>query len=144
MEAKKNLPPGIYVNHEYPSHIKRVRDKLHPILQLAKNLPHYREKSKLEEDCLVINGISYTINDLTKLPLDLMVYKVVEKSNEEMIVFQGELSPWSTFHNTPFVINGQQFKTSENWIQYQKSPLFNDTITTDHILNSETPYEAKK
>ena len=93
MGAKKNLPLGIYVIHEYPSHIKCARDKLHPILWLAKKLQHYREKSKLEEDHLVINGISYTINDLTKLPPDLAVYKAVEKTNEEMIVFQGELSP---------------------------------------------------
>ena len=28
MIAKKILPPGIYVNHEYPAHIKHARDKL--------------------------------------------------------------------------------------------------------------------
>ena len=32
MIAKKNLPPGIYVNHEYPAHIKHAQDKLRPIL----------------------------------------------------------------------------------------------------------------
>ena len=28
MAAKRNLPAGIFVNHEYPSHIQRARDKL--------------------------------------------------------------------------------------------------------------------
>ena len=31
MAAKRNLPAGIFVNHEYPSHIQRARDKLGPI-----------------------------------------------------------------------------------------------------------------
>ena len=114
MAAKKNLPPGIYINHKYPTHIKQARDKLSPNLQLAKNIPHYRDKSKLEEDYLLINGINYTINDLAKLPPHLAAYKVAEKSNEEMTVFQGELLPWSNFHKAPFVVNGQRFKTSEH------------------------------
>ena len=91
--------------------------------------------SKLEEDQLIINSISYTINDLAKLPPDLAVYKVVEKSNKEMTVFQGELSPWSNFHNTPFTINNQRFETSEHWIQFQKVLLFGDVATADTILN---------
>ena len=95
MAVKKNLPPGIYINHEYPAHIKHARDKLHPILQLAKNIPQYRDKSKLEDDHLVINGISYMINDLASLPTKLAAYKAAEKSNEDTIVFQVELSPWS-------------------------------------------------
>ena len=144
MLSKKNLPPGIYVNHEYPIHIKHARDKLQPILQLAKSIPHYRDKSKLEEDHLVINGISYTLNDLAKLSPDLAAYKAAEKSNEETIVFQGELSPWLNFHNAPFIINDQKFKTSEHWIQFQKALLFSDTTTADTILRSDMPYKANR
>ena len=65
------MPPGIYVDNEYPLHIKRCRDRLRPILQLAKKNPNYRDKSKLENDKLVINGTRYTLNDLHKLPEDL-------------------------------------------------------------------------
>ena len=42
------LPTGIYVNEEFPAHVKRDWDMLRPILKLAKSLPQYREKSKLE------------------------------------------------------------------------------------------------
>ena len=73
-----------------------------------------------------------------------MAYKVAEKSNDEIIVFQGELSPWSNFRNTPFTINNQRFKISEPWIQFQKTLLFGDATTADMILNSDTPYDAKK
>ena len=116
MTAKKNLPPGIYVNHEYPAHIKRAQDKLQPILRLAKSLPQYRDKSRLENDKLIINGIGYTLNEIGKLPPDLAAYKAAEKTDTETIIFHGELSPWSNFHHAPFTINNQRFVTSEHWI----------------------------
>ena len=121
MDNKKNLPPRIFINHEYPPHIKKkARDKLRPILKLAKSKPHYRDKSKLVDDKLIINGISYTINDLGKLLSDMAAYQAAQRSNEDTIVFQGKLSPWSNFHTAPFVINNQCFNTSEHWIQLQK------------------------
>ena len=41
LSNKRNLPNGIYANEEYPIHIKHNRDKLRPILCLAKSLPQY-------------------------------------------------------------------------------------------------------
>ena len=68
LENKRNLPSGVYVNEEYPMHVKKNRDILWPILRLAKNDLHYKEKSKLHGDKLVINGVSYTVKDLHRLP----------------------------------------------------------------------------
>ena len=41
LESKRNLPVGVYVNEEFPAHMKRNRDILWPILKLAKSLPEY-------------------------------------------------------------------------------------------------------
>ena len=41
MGIKTKLPQGIYMNNEYPIHVKRARDTLHPILHLVKSLPSY-------------------------------------------------------------------------------------------------------
>ena len=71
MLIKNKLPTGIYINNEYPLHVKRIRDTLRPILRLAKNNPGYKEKSKLEGDHLVINGTNFSICDPNKLPSDL-------------------------------------------------------------------------
>ena len=79
-------------------------------------LPHYREKCRMSGDKLIINGVSYTVNDLNKLPSDLAPYPVVQKENTEYIAFHGELSPWSNFHKIPFVLNGQQYHSAEQWI----------------------------
>ena len=36
LTLKRHMPPGIYVDNEYPPHIKRCHDRLRPILKLAK------------------------------------------------------------------------------------------------------------
>ena len=56
LSCKCKLPAGIYANEEYPIHIKRTRDRLLPILRLAKSQPEYQEKSRLDGDSLLING----------------------------------------------------------------------------------------
>ena len=42
-----------------------------PIYRLAKSIPHYRNKSRLINDKLVINGKPYQIEDIANLPTDL-------------------------------------------------------------------------
>ena len=61
----------------------------------------------------------------------------------ESLVFHGELSLYSNFHHAPFNIDGQEF-TSEHFIQYNKAMYFGDTFTAIAILNSTTPYEARR
>ena len=74
MKNKKNLPDGIHINDKYPIKVRKKRNKLRPILRLAKGLPHYQEECRMSGDKLSINGVSYTVNDLDKLPSDLAPY----------------------------------------------------------------------
>ena len=134
----------IYANEEYPLHVKYDRDKLHPILKLTKSLPQYREKSRLEGDKLVINGMHYGIDDIPNLPPDLAAYRAAEKSNDTHVVFSGELSPYSNFHPTSFIVNGQKFHSSKQWVQYQKALTFGDSYIANKILNSQTAIECKQ
>ena len=130
-------------NEEYPLHVKHNRDRLCPILKLAKSIPQYREKSRLEEDQLVINGICYGVDDISNLPNNLAAYHAAEKSNDTHIVFAGELSPYSNFHPSTFIINGQKFHSGEQWVQYKKALTFGDSFIANKILNSETAIECK-
>ena len=120
LQNKRNLPSGVFVNEEYPSHMMKNHNVLRPILKLAKGIPDYREYTKLQGDKLIINGIPYGVQDLHRLPVELAAYKAAQKEDENTIVFHGELSPYSNFHPSPFVIEGQRFPTAEHWIQYSK------------------------
>ena len=143
MQHKKNLPNGIYINEEFPFEVKHNREKLRPIWKLAKNCSEYRDKCKLLGDRLVINGINYTVNDLHKLPEDLSPYKAAQQENHEYIAFHGEHSPWSYFHPSPFVIDGQHYHSAEQWIQLSKAMLFGDNSTANKILQADSPRECK-
>ena len=59
---KKHLPKGIYIDWEYTEETEKSRKILQPILRLAKTLPNYKDKSKLEEDALIIHGKRYTVS----------------------------------------------------------------------------------
>ena len=79
MGIKSKLPQGIYISNEYPLHIKRATDMLWLILQLAKSLPMFLDKSKIEGDHLVINGVHYSLQDIHKLPPELAALKVPKR-----------------------------------------------------------------
>ena len=103
------------------------------ILKLAKSLPEYQDKTRMQGDKLVINGTYFSINDLARLPPKMAAFKVAQKTDSESIVFHGELSPYSNFHHAPFNIDGQEFSTSEHYIQYCKA-IYSGDIFTQQML----------
>ena len=144
MSGKSNLPPGLYVNHEYPPYIKRNRDRLRPILHLAKNSQKYKDKCRLENDILVLNGNRYTIDDIATLPEEVAAYKSAQKVDDNRLAFHGEFSPFSNFHKSPFTWKQLNFHCAEQFIQYQKAVTANDTLVAEEILKYDTALEAKK
>ena len=131
------------MNNEFPPHIKRNHDRLQHILKLAKNHPYYKDKSKLEGDSLITNGVRYTVNDIAKLPKELAAFQAAQKRDDQYLAFHGEWSPFSNFHNSLFIIDGKLYHSSEQWIQEQKAVFFNDAATATQILKSNTPLECK-
>ena len=144
LQSKCNLPVGVFMNEEYPSHMKKNRDVLRLILKLAKGLPDYREHTKLQGDKLIINGIPYGVNDLHRLPLELAAYKAAQKEDENTIVFHGELSPYLNFHPSPFTIedkNSQQLSTGYSIVKLCSSvtPLWQmPFLTVTHHMRQRS------
>ena len=116
---------------------------LRPILKLAKSKPEYKGKCKLDYNCLIIKGIRYTVETLSRLPTDLAPYKTAQINSNTCTIFHGQHSPLSNFHHSPFTIDDQEFQTAEKYIQYQKACHFNDQITAEKILISKDLFESK-
>ena len=144
LKNKRNLPVGIYVNEEFPIHIKQARDKLRPILRMIKANPHYKDKCRIKGDKLIVNGISYTVDTLNELPAEISATKAVEKRDNNSIVFHGELSPFSNFYPGRFQYEGKYFETAEHYIQYRKALLSGDSVMANRILQCKTAMDAKK
>ena len=144
MSIKTKLPQGIYIDNEYSIQVKRARDTLHLILCLAKSIPSYCDKSKIEGDHLVINGVKYGIQEIHNLPPELAGYKAAQEEDEEFIAFQGELSLYSIFHCAKFIIDNHTYHSSEQWIQLKKTMLFGDTFTANQITINQHTIQGKK
>ena len=143
LKNKRNLPPSLYMNEEFPIQIKKARNRLRPLFKMVKSNPKYKDKCKMSGDKLVIDGIKYSMDNLADLPPDLAAYQAAEKSNESTLVFHGELLLYSNFYPSPFRVNGILFKTAEHFIQYQKALLFGDSVTANQILRSDAAIDAK-
>ena len=130
LSRKMNLPRGIYIDEAYPDMIKKTRVALRPIIKLALNTEGYKGKCKLDHDQLIIKGIKYNIDSLDKLPDNLAPYKANQRSNDDCLIFNGQHTPLSNF---PFIIEGQKFTSSEQYIQYKKPCHFHDHTTAEKI-----------
>ena len=141
---KKHLPKGIYIDREYTDDTERVRKLLRPILHLAKSLPQYKGKSKLEEDYLVVQGKKYTASTIHKLPEDTNGFAASSRTDDNTLAFFGELNPFSNFHMSPFEVDGKSYHSSEQFIQEAKALFFQDTTTAESIMSVVTPLECKQ
>ena len=121
-----------------------MRDRLRPLLRYAKTIPALKEKSKLEDEFLVLNGTKYGLSDVHKLPEEMAAYKSAQKSDDNTLAFHGEFSPFSNFHLCHFTINHQTFHCAEQFLQYQKALMFGDSVTAKQILSCDDAYEAKR
>ncbi|CAM4001628.1 NADAR domain-containing protein [Flavobacterium branchiophilum] len=51
---------------------------------------------------------------------------------------------FSQWWESPFVVDGVEYKTAEHWMMAKKAALFVDTATLEKILACNSPAEAKK
>ena len=71
-------------------------------------------------------------------------HQAAQQENHEYTAFHGEHSPWSNFHLSPFVIDGQRYHSAEQWIQFSKAMLFGDSSTANKILKADSQHECKR
>lgn len=144
IENKRKLDKGVFVDRVYCAEVERERKFLRPILREARKIPAYQGKCKMEGDVLEINSKKYTRDNLHELPYDLSGYKCTSKQDENTLGFFGELNPFSNFHPCKFTHAGITFTSSEQFIQYTKSMLFNDTRNAAKILGSNEALSIKE
>ena len=88
--------------------------------RIAKSIQSLKDKSKMDDGQLIINGIKYGLSDISKLPTEVAAYKAAQCENENHLAFHGELSPYSNFHQSLFTINNHEYHSAEHWIQFQQ------------------------
>ena len=106
--------------------------------------PELRYKSHMEFDKLVIDGRRYGMEDLDKLPQSISPINVSTKSNENVVGFFGKLCPFSNFYPAKFTFKGNEFHSSEQFIQHTKAQYCNDQETAEWIINIQSALACKQ
>ena len=98
----------------------------------------------MEDEKLIIDGKTYTVDNLDQLLASLNVLNLTSKSNEDYFAFFRELNPLSNFHPANFVLHGCTFTSTEQYIQYRKVSYFDDFVTANKIANMSIALECKE
>ena len=144
LENRSYLNEGIFADKEYPVEVDRIRRSLLPILRAAKKMDKYKDQSRMNYDRVVIQGKDYSLNNLHELPEDLNAFKVSSKSTDDTVGFFGEINPLSNFHPAKFTLDGQEFISSEQYIQATKAYYFNDLESYQKIMGCKTSFDCKQ
>ncbi len=139
--ARRNLKDTqIWISEDFPQEIQDRRKILTPIMKKARQLGR---RAFLNVDALVIDGRSYSVDQIGQLPPDLNPAEIATPSvSDNMRVFFGGQSPLSNFHRAPFTIDDTTYEFSEKYYQKEKALFANDHEAMEDIMRATTPQEC--
>ena len=98
----------------------------------------------MEGPYFILDGKKYHWYNVHTHPAQLGPSEVTSVSNEERIGFFGELNPFSNFHPCVFVLDRQEYHSTEQFIQATKAEYFGDNIARERILRCEDAMDSKE
>lgn len=135
---------SVYLGEDFPLEVEQRRRVLLPVFFKAKNTAAYQGKVMLRNDKLIINKVSYTADDLHKLPQDLNPASLATRQNEEVLVFQGAISPLSNAYQCKFSEDGIVFSNVDQYVQYHKALMAHDDVTATRILATKNVGDLRR
>ena len=140
--SRKGLLKGsnYFINENFSEETESKRRQLYPILKVARYLPEYKDKVFIQVDRLVLNGQSYTVDKLDRLPSKIQPAKLATQENDTMIKFFRKASPLSNFHPSPIKIDGMNYNCVEQYYQSCKATAFNDDVSASQIMAASEPH----
>ena len=113
LNTKKNLPKGVFVENEFSKEVQWSHTILRPVLKLANKTDSYKGVCKMEGHHLVIKGTKYDISNIHELPSEISGMAATQKTDDDMVCYFGQLSPFSNFHMSNFIVDDCEFVNLE-------------------------------
>lgn len=135
---------GVFVEKEFGTETMQARQLMRPILKLAKEIPEYKGKCKMEHDNLVVKGNYFNKDQLHLLPVELSPFRASSLKHNDVLGFFGELNEFSNFYPCDIEYKDIQFHSAEQIIQYEKALYHNDTRVAQLILEAPTAIDCKR
>ena len=142
-ESKSHLKgTEFYINEDFSDLTESRRRDLYPILKAARNNAKYRDNVSINVDRLILNGRTYTVEQLNSLPADLQPSNLATEVSPTLVKFFRKASVFSNFHHSPFTLEGKSFKWVEQYYQVKKAVEFGDDVATSRIMNATTAFQC--
>ena len=139
--ARKNLQGSkIWLQEDFPAQIQQRRRLLQPIAREARR---QGMRASVVVDKLILNGSSYSVDTLQRLPENLSPAKVATRTDSSVTAFYTSQSPLSNFFMRDIKDdNGTKYHSSEQMYQVKKARMFHDHAAVTKIMSCKTPYEC--
>lgn len=136
---------GFFLREDFPEVYEQRRARLRSIVKTAKNDPRYKNMDiSISVDRLYLDGKFYRHDQLESLPDGLRPSQLSTRKIGDKTLFFHKDSPFSNFHPSIFVIDGQEYNSCEQFYQYKKATYFNDDIAAKKIISTDNPHEQYK
>jgi hypothetical protein len=137
--VKKLKNTGYFLEDDYPEEIRNTRRSLQPIAAEARNV--YKMDATVRIDKLLIDGRTYTIDQLNMLPACLFAAAHSSTWTEDVVGFFRKECPLSNHHPSPFVLDHEAYSCIEEHLLSQEALLFDDRETAHKIRSTDNPVE---
>lgn len=139
---------GVRVEEDFPPSIDAKRKILKPFL-IAANKIKDQQKSKspkatLNLDTLNMDGKTYSVNSINKLPINLQPQTLSTPTDGSTTGFFTSNSPLSNHHLADQVIDGRRYNCNEQYYMYMKAQIFGEGAIARDILRTTHPGKQKK
>ena len=135
---------NLFIAEDFPLEIEQNRRILLPVFRHARTIESLKGKVSLQVDKLVIDGRTYTVDTLNKLPPSLNPFTYSAWQNETVLVFHGTSSPLANSYPCAFKENGITFNNVEQYMYYHKALTAGDDIAASRMLGIKHVTEQRR
>lgn len=142
-KLKNDQTRRIWFQEDMPKPMKEAQRTLYHSFKKAKSMPDTFKSVQLKGTKLILDGASYGEKDLGILPQPLRPQSLATRHSETVVIFFGRASPLSNHHQSPFLLEGQQFHTMEQFLAWRKAKLAKRKSLINRALSSVNPVICK-
>jgi ribA/ribD-fused uncharacterized protein len=132
---------GVSVSEDFPAEMIDRRKTLYPFMQSARKIGKF---SELQGDRLYIDGKTYTVNTLDRLPPGIDPANSAVNQYGNVIAFFGGQSPLSNFFKCDINIQESSYSSVEQYFQYQKCILAENMDAARRVREAKSPAVCKR
>lgn len=134
---------GIWMREDLPGEVQRERMVLHQIARLAKDIK-YKEEVYVVGPNLMVGKNKYPFSRINHLPDELHPRKLGTREVDGSVLFHGRYSIFSNFYEAQYEIDGNTYRTVEQYYQLEKAKCAGDNINIMKIQAAQDPAEQKR